>query len=595
MTERLGVRLVGVRHCAYDCGLALGYLQAYAQSRPGLKRRLSIGIEVFSTSDAVAAAADRVLSSSPGMVGLSCYLWNVRWIAALARRLKSARPELMVVLGGPEVSARPLRYMDACPEADFIVVGEGEATFADLLRALLSGGGSERLERVAGLAWRGGQGVRLNEARPLVDDLGEIPSPFLEGILPLGGYPHLCFESDRGCPFDCKFCDWKNKRRVRTFDEERVLSETRLLLEKLPRAKVFMCDADMFLDRERGRRLIRGFRRAGEGKRCVWELHTYLPNLGMDEELMASLDSEKFTLAVGIQSVNPHVLRGLTRFFDDAKTRANAALLRRLAPRAKLNAQLIYGLPGDDLEGFEASIEYALSLWPDTLMLFPALALPGSGMGDDPERYGLRCQKEPPYRVLSSDSFSARDLRAADMLAFWNFTFQGAGFVARALRYLGASLAGGVPMSYVRSLKGFARSLEGTPLDLSELYRRARKDLLGFVTFDEEPWGHDFLRAHGREFVDRLRAYARRALEESGRADAWPPLDAFLERQRRVLLWKDLTRTVAFHRLVEKLVGGSANGRGPAAEDCWIGCEEFSAAEGASCPARGACTGYLRS
>ncbi|MBI2362327.1 MAG: radical SAM protein [Elusimicrobia bacterium] len=399
----------------------------------------------------------------------------------------------------------------------------------------------------------------LGRGHGVTADLDSLPSPYAAGLLPHGPARHVCFEASRGCPFGCKYCDWQNKQKVRRFSLARAEGDMRLLLESVPEARVFVCDSDLFLDPARGTALVRAWRRAAEGRPCVWEVHTYLPRL--DDEALRSLDSTQFTVCVGLQTANPRALKAVSRFFDAEAVRERTAAFRRLAPRARLNLQLIYGLPGDDPAGFESSLEFALALEPDTLMLFPALALPGSEMGRDPASFGLKVQTEPPYRVLETATFPAAALAEADRLAFAMFTLQRHPAAARVLRR-----AGGLD-----AYRRFAASLAGTPLDLGPLYERARRDLLGFVTFQEEPWAALPQGEREAGVLAALGRFAREAFAADPAAAA--EAEAFLARERRDALWRETASARGFHRLFEALVGGDG------AQGLWVGTEALARAE----------------
>lgn len=539
------VVLVGIRHCEYEPSLALGMLAAAVAARPSLSGKVRAELRVLCTADDPEAAARDLAAEAPDVVGVSCYLWNAAFSRRLSAALKSLLPQTTVVFGGAEPSSRPEDYLSGAGAADLVVVGEAEGTFPELLESLLAG--RRPSEKVVG---------RAHEA---FGDLDSLPSPYASGLLPHGGAQHVCYESSRGCPFGCKYCDWQNKQKVRRFSPERAEDDMRLLLSRLPEARVFVCDSDLFLDPARGTALARAWRRAAGGRPCVWEVHTYLPRL--DDEALAALDSTQFTVCVGLQTANPRALKAVSRFFDAEAIRERTAAFRRLAPRARLNLQLIYGLPGDDPAGFEASLDFALGLEPDTLMLFPALALPGSEMGRDPASFGLRVQTEPPYRVLETGTFSADELCRADRLAFEMFTLQRHPAVVRVLRRAGG----------LGAYRRLAASLAGTPFDLAPLYERASRDLLGFVTFQEEPWAGMSREEREAGILAALTRFAEASFRDDPAALA--EMREFLSRERRDALWRETSAAAGFHRLFEALVGNDGS------ESLWVGTESCSRAE----------------
>ena len=153
----------------------------------------------------------------PNIVGFSCYCWNMDKVLDLSRLLKQLYPEIKIILGGPEVGPVAHKYIMENPAVDIIVRGEGEVTFQELLRSYLGVDGS--LASVKGITYRENDRIVSTEERPLLDDLGDIPSPYLAGILtPRDEVTYL--ETFRGCPYRCAFCfEGKNFPRLRFFPD----------------------------------------------------------------------------------------------------------------------------------------------------------------------------------------------------------------------------------------------------------------------------------------------------------------------------------------------------------------------------------------
>ncbi len=214
--------------------LAAGYLKMYAESR-GLAADFEI--EIFPTTLAN-SLGDRglvaeILTAEPWMVGFTCYLWNIERTLWIAAELKRARPELLIIIGGPEVTADN-EWVLAHPAVDYAAIGEGEQTFAELLEALRR---SEQppapidglyVKEAAGLAARAGTGrLRLpvppGFRQPLAK-LDEISSPYLAGILDAADEEMLLLETIRGCIFKCKFCYYP-----KSYDDLYFLSEEKIV------------------------------------------------------------------------------------------------------------------------------------------------------------------------------------------------------------------------------------------------------------------------------------------------------------------------------------------------------------------------------
>jgi len=173
---------------------------------------------------------------------LSCYMWNWEYNKALAQEIKIKYPECRVIMGGPQVTDKPDdSFFNRYNFVDTVCLTEGEETFVKILQTVID---NKPLERVY-------QGARLNDL--------EIPSPFLSGVFDdiLANNPEYVFnatlETNRGCPFQCTFCDWGSLTyaKIRKFTLEKVFAE----LEWMAKNKIdFVTVADanfgVFFDRD---------------------------------------------------------------------------------------------------------------------------------------------------------------------------------------------------------------------------------------------------------------------------------------------------------------------------------------------------------
>ncbi len=173
----------------------------------------------------------------PDVVALTCLTTEVYNAQDLLREAKRLDPDVFTVAGGLHVSLMPEDFR--IPEVDAIVVGEGEATFGDLLQALdranAGGGAAPDLAGVAGLQWRDTRGDwHETPRRDLLPSLDDLPLParhlaarYADEYFFLFDKPHACISTSRGCPFRCTFCSvWKfYQRKCRYMSAERVVDE----------------------------------------------------------------------------------------------------------------------------------------------------------------------------------------------------------------------------------------------------------------------------------------------------------------------------------------------------------------------------------
>ena len=206
---------------------SVGLLQAYLQAHAPRPERYAFGIPLvhpLPPAQAVGAVVDA------DIVGFSTYVWNGNRSLAVARELKTARPETVIVFGGPHVPDDAEAFLRANPFIDVACHGEGERTFSEIAERYPDRG----WEDVESVSFIDGAGRFVTTPRrPRLADLSFVPSPFLEGIFqPLmqslpGTAWRTVWETNRGCPFSCTFCDWGSAiaAKVHRFELDRVYAE----------------------------------------------------------------------------------------------------------------------------------------------------------------------------------------------------------------------------------------------------------------------------------------------------------------------------------------------------------------------------------
>ncbi|MGK5728011.1 radical SAM protein [Streptomyces sp. URMC 124] len=163
--------------------------------------------------------ARAVLEAGDSLVGLMTDADSLVHTVLLGQALRRRSPDTRICLGGPAVTPISAEFIDRFPWADFIVRGEGEATFTELLETLHAG---RDLSGIRGLTHRKGGRAVVNADRPLVQDLADLPWPAYYAYDMSKG-ARLYLDVGRGCPFRCSFCAtapfWERKFRMRPIDD----------------------------------------------------------------------------------------------------------------------------------------------------------------------------------------------------------------------------------------------------------------------------------------------------------------------------------------------------------------------------------------
>jgi radical SAM superfamily enzyme YgiQ (UPF0313 family) len=309
----------------------------------------------------------------------------------------------------------------AHPAADVIVRSEGERPFAALLARWLDG---RAIDDVAGIAFRRGATIHETADGPILQDLNQLPSPHLTSGDDFSGRV-ICLETQRGCVFRCNFCFYNKDLSIRNrrFDLDRIERElARWLAADVD--EIYLMDPIFNLHAARAKDICRFI--AAHNPRRIG-IHAEVWAEFIDAELAALMRDANVTfLEVGLQSTDETALVTAERRLRLQKFLDGVAHITRAGIPWEL--QLIFGLPGETRASFRRSLNFAMSLDPPQLAVYPLMVLPGTELWRKADGLQLQFDPEPPYHVRSHYSMSADDVRYG-----WR--------VVRALQDLGDSRA----------------------------------------------------------------------------------------------------------------------------------------------------------
>lgn len=381
--------------------LANAFLKAALSDSP-----LQSSLVDFFMGDPVDRSVATLLALQPDAVSFSLYLWNRADCRTIAIELKKKNPDLVLFAGGPEATADPHGVLDEIP-LDFAVVGEGESSIADICDKLANG---TDMDGTPGVALRGSNRGKIIPAQPL-PELDAIPSPWLNGVLDPADFRGILWQLSRGCSFGCDFCfDARDGRNVRRFSLERIEAELKLFVRRGV-LQIFVLDSTFNQDIKRAKTILKMIKRLAPEIHFHFEVRSEF----IDAEMAQLFADIVCSLQIGLQSADPEVLKQVGRSFKRDDFSRKIGLLNQSG--AVFGFDLMYGLPGDTLQGFKESIDYALRLYPNHLDIFPLAILPGTALAARAGELGLRYPTTPPYTLLSSPSFSETAMAKAGRLA----------------------------------------------------------------------------------------------------------------------------------------------------------------------------------
>ena len=351
----------------------------------------------------------RVMATDPDVLGISLYIWNRDCAGKLIRRVKALRPEMIVIVGGPEATFSVDETFREMP-VDYLLRGAGEESLPALLRVIAEGGDPAD---VPGCCFPTANGLHTSIPAPAPAPRSDLYDETWHTALN-GRMAYV--ETSRGCPFQCAFCLSGNKEApdARTVQFMPV-DEALALLIRIGNSG---CDTVKLIDRTfnchkaRTMELLRGLidakARGDIGEVCY---HFEVAADLFDDEaltLLAMAPAGLFQMEAGLQSFHGATLDACDRHTDMDKL---ADRIRRiLVPgNIHLHIDLIAGLPEEDFSTFGQSFDHAFALQPHQLQLGFLKFIHGSRLRMD--KWGARFAPDPPYEVLSTPWMTYAELR----------------------------------------------------------------------------------------------------------------------------------------------------------------------------------------
>ena len=379
-------------HCAFG----LRYLLANLGE---LKSRA--GILEFDINQRPLDIAEQILRQEPRIVGLGVYVWNATQSAQLVAELKRLRPELIVVLGGPEVS-HETDHQPICQQADFVITGEADLAFAELCQQLISGN------------------------RPPVKIITATPPDLTKLTLPYDLYDErdldhrvIYVEASRGCPFECDFCLSALPVPVRTFPLEQFLTAMQSLLDRGCQQFKFV-DRTFNLNIKISAAILEFFlARYRAGLFLHFEMiPDHLP-VAL-RQIIQRFPPGALQFEVGIQTFNEAVAGNIHRRQDNVVAEENLRWLRT-ETGIHIHADLIVGLPGENLESFATGFDRLVASHPQEIQVGILKRLRGAPIARHDKEWGMIYSPNPPYEILQTnliDFFTMQRLRR--FARYWN-------------------------------------------------------------------------------------------------------------------------------------------------------------------------------
>jgi len=358
-------------------------------------------IEEFTLESRPDDVVERILLHKPKIVGFGVYIWNVVQTEQVVALLKAASPDVVIILGGPEVSYEN-EDQNIVRLADYVITGWGEVSFAQLVNKILASKSPE-------MKIISGEQAKLDQL-----------------IMPYHLYSEddiknriLYVEASRGCPFKCEFCLSALDKTAWPFDLNLFLEQMDILYQRGARHFKFV-DRTFNLKINNSLKILEFFlERLDSDLFLHFEvIPDHLPEAL--KEMIVKFPAGSLQFEIGIQTFNPEVQARISRRQDNQKAKENLKWITENT-KAHVHADLIFGLPSETVESFADSFDQLYALAPHEIQVGILKRLKGSPIIRHTEAHKLVFNPNPPFSILSSDTVDFISVQKMNRFArYWD-------------------------------------------------------------------------------------------------------------------------------------------------------------------------------
>ncbi|HMB95866.1 MAG TPA: DUF4080 domain-containing protein [Tepidisphaeraceae bacterium] len=380
---------------------------------------------------------DAILAEEPKIVGVGVYIWNAQPAEQLVMLIKRVRPEITVIIGGPEVSYETDQQA-ICAAADYVITGEADLAFAELCQKILRG--RKPLTKIIAAElpqFAEEETKRRRDEETKCDDASHsvFSSLRLCVSLPYDFYTDediahrvVYVEASRGCPFKCEFCLSSLDVPVRNVPLDQFLSAMQRLLDRGLKQFKFV-DRTFNLNLNFSRSILEFF------------LERYQPGLFLHFEMIPDRLPEALRepikrfpagalqFEVGIQTFNEEIAERISRRQDNARLEANLKFLHE-ETGVHVHADLIVGLPGEGSESFGRGFDRLVRMRPQEIQVGMLKRLRGTPIVRHDLEFGMIYSPHPPYEILQNNSIDFATMQRLRRFArYWDLIANSGNFV----------------------------------------------------------------------------------------------------------------------------------------------------------------------
>ena len=386
----MNILLCGINAKYIHTNIAIRQIKGYVEQNSNYK----INIIEYTINNYINEILEAIYKHKPDVLGLSCYIWNIEIVKKLVVLIKKVLPETIIILGGPEVSYNSVAIFSEVP-CDYIISGEGEEAFCELLSAIKNNSGFENVGGISYIC----NGKILSTKKEKALDMCFLPFPY-KNFSEIEN--KICYyEASRGCPFGCRYCLSSIEKGVRFAPIEKVKKELKIFLDNKAQQVKFV-DRTFNCNKRFAIEIIKFIIENDNG---YTNFHFEVESSILDDETLELLSTARrglFQLEIGVQSTNEATLKAIDRK-NDMEWLKNCLYVLQKNQNIHIHLDLIAGLPLEDYESFKKSFNDVFTHEPHQLQLGFLKVLKGSSMEKLCSQYDIKYSPYPPYEVLSTD------------------------------------------------------------------------------------------------------------------------------------------------------------------------------------------------
>jgi radical SAM superfamily enzyme YgiQ (UPF0313 family) len=357
--------------------------------------------------------AEILLARNPRIIGFGVYIWNAAQTTEVVSAIKRLRPEVIIILGGPEVSFET-EQQNITQLADHVITGEADLKFAQVCQLILSG------EPPA-------QKIIASE----LPELASLQLPYALYDDKDVAHRIIYVEASRGCPFTCEFCLSSLDIPVRQFPPAPLLLELERLIQRGVRQFKFV-DRTFNLNVNISKAILEFFlERYQPGHFFHFEMiPDRLP--AALRQVIAKFPAGSLQFEVGIQTFNEEVGARIKRRQDYRRLEDNFSFLRQQTG-VHIHADLIVGLPGESIDSFGAGFDRLIALGPQEIQVGILKRLRGTPIVRHDAESGMVYSANPPYEILQTKNIDFPAMQELRRFArYWDLIGNSGNFISSA-------------------------------------------------------------------------------------------------------------------------------------------------------------------